>query len=66
MWVPVHDEEWDGDVPIGPLKRSGSVSPGKESEKGYVVFKGSALPWQVGQYEVRDTHLFCNTLSQAV
>ncbi|EIN05166.1 hypothetical protein PUNSTDRAFT_146058 [Punctularia strigosozonata HHB-11173 SS5] len=56
MWVPVHDEEWDGDVFIGPHRRSGSTSPNKETEKGYVVFKGGALPWQVGQYEMRYHH----------
>ncbi|THH19165.1 hypothetical protein EW146_g1941 [Bondarzewia mesenterica] len=53
MWVPVHDKEWDGDVPIGSERRG---KEGKEPESGQVVFKGDTLPWQVGQYEVRYHH----------
>ena len=48
MWVPVHDDEWDGDFHLGPNK---PVAPGKDSS-GRVVFKGDALPWLVGRYEV--------------
>jgi len=48
MWVPVHNEEWDGDFPLGldrpPLTR--------DLDDGQVVFKGNALPWSVGRYEV--------------
>lgn len=47
-WAPVHDDEWDGDIPLD-LDRP--PSPGKDSQ-GEVVFKGDTLPWQVGKYEV--------------
>jgi phosphatidylethanolamine N-methyltransferase len=50
MWVPIHDDEWDGNVPLG-LDRP--PTPGKDS-KGEVVFKGGALPWLVGRYEVEN------------
>lgn len=50
MWVPVHNEEWEGDVPIGS---DSSKKEGNESESGKVVFQGDALPWQIGKYEVR-------------
>ncbi|KZT21282.1 phosphatidylethanolamine N-methyltransferase [Neolentinus lepideus HHB14362 ss-1] len=53
MWVPVHDDEWDGDVPLHLNK---PVTPGEDPENGEVVFKGSALPWQVGMYEIRYHH----------
>ena len=49
MWVPVHDDEWDGDVPIGFDRKDVN----KEQENGVVVFKGDRLPWHVGTYEVR-------------
>lgn len=52
MWVPVHDEEWDGDIPLS-LNRPDR--PDKESETGEVVFHSSTLPWQTGRYEVRTT-----------
>jgi hypothetical protein len=48
MWVPVHDDEWDGDFPLSLDK---PVDPDKDCD-GVVVFKGNALPWQVGRYEV--------------
>lgn len=48
MWVPVHDDEWDGDVPIGFEDKR----PKQETEEGKIVFKGDTLPWQVGTYEV--------------
>lgn len=54
MWVPVHDDEWDGDIPLG---RDKPIAPQHESETGVVVFKGDALPWQVGKYEVDRTAL---------
>ncbi|KAI0290051.1 phospholipid methyltransferase-domain-containing protein [Russula brevipes] len=61
MWVPVHDEEWDGNVPIGedthigtPEEREGSGA--NDEESGTVVFKGDKLPWQVGNYEIRYHH----------
>ncbi|EPQ55966.1 hypothetical protein GLOTRDRAFT_76181 [Gloeophyllum trabeum ATCC 11539] len=53
MWVPVHDDEWDGDVPLHLDK---PVIPGEEPEKGEVQFKGSTLPWQNGRYEIRYHH----------
>ena len=50
MWVPIHDEEWDGDIPLG-LTRTSSTQI--DAENGTVVFKGNTLPWLVGKYEVR-------------
>lgn len=49
MWVPVHNEEWNGDVPLG-LERP--PSPRRDSEGGVVTFKGDTLPWMTGCYEV--------------
>ena len=49
MWVPVHDDEWDGDIPLGPHKLRASE---EGVEEGQVVFKGDRLPWQAGKYEV--------------
>jgi phosphatidylethanolamine N-methyltransferase len=54
MWVPVYDEEWDGDDPLG-LERP--VTPPKDSEGGVVTFKGNALPWLVGRYEVNHVEI---------
>ena len=48
LWVPVHDDEWDGDI---PLDDDGSRSSPKDS--GEVVFRGDTLPWVAGEYEVR-------------
>ncbi|KIK66289.1 hypothetical protein GYMLUDRAFT_157632 [Collybiopsis luxurians FD-317 M1] len=53
MWVPVHDEEWDGDIPLG-LDRPDV--PVKDSESGVVTFKDNTLPWIVGRYEIRYHH----------
>ena len=47
MWVPVHDDEWDGDIPL----ENGTPRVGCQS--GEVAFKGGALPWKTGIYEVR-------------
>jgi phosphatidylethanolamine N-methyltransferase len=50
LWVPVHDEEWDQDVPVDDTSR---ITPlGKKPELGVVTFEGSTLPWTIGQYEV--------------
>lgn len=46
LWVPVHDEEWDGDVPRPHAQK-------EETECGQILFKNSTLPWQTGDYEVR-------------
>lgn len=46
MWVPIHNEEWDGDTPLG-LERQATLA-----NSGEAVFQRCALPWQVGQYEV--------------
>ena len=51
MWVPVHDEDWDGDVFMGS-----DMSSSQDSTNGTGVFKGNNLPWLVGQYEVRYHH----------
>ncbi|GLB44428.1 putative catalyzes the first step of the methylation pathway of phosphatidylcholine biosynthesis, the SAM-dependent methylation of phosphatidylethanolamine (PE) to phosphatidylmonomethylethanolamine (PMME) [Lyophyllum shimeji] len=57
MWVPVHDEEWEGDVFLG--LGGASSTPSSSSSKvtsGTVTFKGDTLPWLTGQYEVRYHH----------
>lgn len=61
MWVPVHDEEWDGDIPIGEDSQMSTPAEGEDSsandeESGTVVFKGDSLPWRVGRYEMRYHH----------
>lgn len=44
-WVPVHDDQWDGDVPI-------QCDQQDLEDHGEVVFQKDQLPWQVGKYEV--------------
>ncbi|KAJ6578767.1 phosphatidylethanolamine N-methyltransferase [Mycena vulgaris] len=56
LWVPVHDEEWDGDVPLGLARPSAGGSQNSETESGMVTFKGNTLPWLAGRYEVRYHH----------
>ncbi|KAI0651121.1 phosphatidylethanolamine N-methyltransferase [Trametes meyenii] len=56
MWVPVHDDEWDGDIPLG-LHKPKTADPGSpDVEEGEVVFKSGVLPWRTGKYEVRYHH----------
>ncbi|KAF8438448.1 phospholipid methyltransferase-domain-containing protein [Boletus edulis BED1] len=50
LWLPVHNEEWDDDVPIDDTH----VSKGPQT--GTIVFQGSTLPWKIGRYEVRYHH----------
>ncbi|KAH9943892.1 phosphatidylethanolamine N-methyltransferase [Amylocystis lapponica] len=54
MWVPVHDEEWDGDIPLNlhPPDRPGD----SDSEDGEVIFQRGTLPWHTGRYEIRYHH----------
>ncbi|GJE88973.1 phosphatidylethanolamine N-methyltransferase [Phanerochaete sordida] len=54
MWVPVHNEEWDGDIPLG----SGTPAPSGSGEyqEGEVVFRANQLPWKTGMYEIRYHH----------
>ena len=60
MWVPVHGEEWDGDIPIGENNQTstsaGIQRSGASDECGMAVFKGDSLPWTVGRYEMRYHH----------
>jgi len=53
MWLPVYDEEWDGDVPLGLTR---GPSPYRDADVGTVTFKANSLPWLVGRYEVRYHH----------
>lgn len=46
MWTGVHDEEWDGDLPLGADGTTSDVGSGE------IVFSGDKLPWHVGKYEV--------------
>ncbi|KAF8330188.1 phospholipid methyltransferase-domain-containing protein [Cantharellus anzutake] len=50
-WLPVHDEEWEGNSPISPDQ---VTRP--ETDNGVVEFNGSKLPWHVGLYEIRYHH----------
>ena len=50
MWLPVYDEEWDGDVPLGLTR---VPSPHRDADMGTVTFKANTLPWLVGRYEVK-------------
>lgn len=54
MWVPVHDEEWDGDIPLSSGKPAPSGSG--DYQEGEVVFRGNQLPWRSGKYEIRYHH----------
>lgn len=49
MWLPIHDEEWDGDIPLGLVR---FPRPCIDAENGKVTFKANTLPWLVGRYEV--------------
>ena len=49
MWVPVHDEEWDGDIPLSPTQPKYTA---EDIEEGEVVFEGGKLPWRTGRFEV--------------
>jgi len=53
MWLPVYDEEWDGDVPRDLTRVSSSH---RDADVGTVTFKAGSLPWLVGRYEVRYHH----------
>ena len=48
MWFSVYDGEWDGDVPLGLDRPSGSS---EDPESGVVTFRGDTLPWLAGKYE---------------
>ena len=56
MWVPVHDDEWDGDIPLSLHKPKTEDPNSPDVEEGEVVFKSGALPWRTGKYEVRYHH----------
>ncbi|KAF8266058.1 phospholipid methyltransferase-domain-containing protein [Lactarius quietus] len=59
MWIPVHDEEWDGDLPIREDSHASSPTGSEDADdvsSGTVVFQGDGLPWTVGRYEVRYHH----------
>ncbi|KAG8874729.1 phosphatidylethanolamine N-methyltransferase [Tulasnella sp. 331] len=53
-WVPVHDEEWDGDIPN--VNVGGATPVGHGIECGEVTFRSGRLPWQTGKYEIRYHH----------
>ncbi|KAG8733144.1 phosphatidylethanolamine N-methyltransferase [Ceratobasidium sp. 414] len=48
-WVPVHSDEWEGDVPLLLEQRP-------LTDHGEVVFQKDHLPWQTGKYELRYHH----------
>ena len=56
MWVPVHDDEWDGDIPLELQRPRRAENNSPDAEAGEVVFKGGVLPWRTGRYEVRYHH----------
>ncbi|KAL7413484.1 phospholipid methyltransferase-domain-containing protein [Mrakia frigida] len=55
-WAPLHDGEFDGEKPIPKAGDGVRPDAGFEIEKGKIVLKGDALPWQTGQYELRLHH----------
>ncbi|RPD63391.1 phosphatidylethanolamine N-methyltransferase [Lentinus tigrinus ALCF2SS1-6] len=56
MWVPVHDDEWDGDIPLELQRPKRAEGNSPDAEEGEVVFKGGVLPWRTGRYEIRYHH----------
>jgi len=50
LWVPIHDEEWNGDLPR-PLTDEKKKAE-EDNDCGEVVFKKDTLPWRAGEYEV--------------
>ena len=56
MWMPVHDGEYDGDIPIELQKPKRPQGASPDFEEGEVVFTGSVLPWRTGKYEMRYHH----------
>lgn len=51
-WVPIHPEEYDGDVEVNPPVDI----LGENKDAGSVVFRGDQLPWTPGMYEMRYHH----------
>ena len=49
-WMPIYEEEWDGDKPVTPDGKSPHVHAGE------LVFRGKQLPWVPGRYELRYHH----------
>ncbi|KAK4685779.1 phosphatidylethanolamine N-methyltransferase, partial [Tremellales sp. Uapishka_1] len=49
-WMPLYEEEWDGNTPLNPEDKTVT------GDAGEVVFKGDQLPWSPGQYELRYHH----------
>ncbi|WVQ94949.1 hypothetical protein IAU59_002039 [Kwoniella sp. CBS 9459] len=49
-WMPIYEEEWDGDTYLDPVEKE------KKGDAGEVLFKGEQLPWLPGHYEVRYHH----------
>ncbi|KAH9931615.1 phosphatidylethanolamine N-methyltransferase [Epithele typhae] len=56
MWVPVHDDEWDGDIPRELHRPACTASGDEAAEEGEIVFRAGVLPWKTGRYEVRYHH----------
>ena len=48
-WVPLYDEEWDGNTPVENSDKG-------TSDAGTVMFDKEKLPWQPGMYELRLHH----------
>lgn len=48
-WVPLYDEEWNGELPVQAADTS-------KTQAGVVVFDKDRLPWQPGKYELRLHH----------
>lgn len=55
-WVPVHDDEWDGDIPLELQRPKRGADDSADYEEGEVVFKGGVVPWRTGKYELRYHH----------
>ena len=49
-WVPIHDEEWEGDLPLPHTDAKQVLA--EDTDCGEVVFEKDILPWRAGEYEV--------------
>ena len=49
-WVPIYDEEWDGDLPLPHTDARKTLE--EDTDCGGVMFQKYRWPWRAGEYEV--------------
>lgn len=49
-WMPIYEDEYDGDVPVDSPPHTPKLHAGE------LVFRGDQLPWTPGRYELRYHH----------